>query len=186
MIEKIDDFDKNCIRRIFHSFFLSNEIPTISIVLEKVNADVSQPKYKRSTFYSILKLLDFKFKKRCRNSILIEKEEIVEWRRRYLRQIRTYRSEGRKIYYTDETWINGGHTKSNVWHDITVLIKQNAFLRGLSTGLKNPAGKGQRLIITHIGSEDGFVEGGLLSFQSRSTADYHEEMKSGLKAFCHF
>ncbi|XP_050308279.1 uncharacterized protein LOC126744770 [Anthonomus grandis grandis] len=37
-------------------------------------------------------------------------------------------------------------------------------------------GKGQRLIICHIGSKDGFVPGGLWVFQSKKTGDYHEEM----------
>lgn len=40
------------------------------------------------------------------------------------------------------------------------------------------AGKGKRLIITHIGSEDGFVESGLLVFESKKTGDYHQDMNS--------
>lgn len=28
----------------------------------------------------------------------------------------------------------------------------------------------------HIGSDTGFVEGGLLTFESQHTGDYHEEM----------
>jgi transposase len=53
----------------------------------------------------------------------------------------------------------------------------DAFLKGLTTGPKNPSGKGKRLIVVHIGSADGFVEGGLLCFESKkNTADYHDEM----------
>lgn len=37
-------------------------------------------------------------------------------------------------------------------------------------------GKGRRLIITHIGSEDGFLDNGLLLFESKKTGDYHEDM----------
>lgn len=51
-------------------------------------------------------------------------------------------------------------------------------MSGLSPGLKNPSGKGKRLIITHIGSETGFVEGGLWVFESKKGGDYHEEMNS--------
>lgn len=37
--------------------------------------------------------------------------------------------------------------------------------------------KGKRLIIVHIGSEDGFVHDGLLCFESKKNSrDYHEEM----------
>lgn len=37
-------------------------------------------------------------------------------------------------------------------------------------------GKGKRLIICHIGSEDGFVVDSLWCFESKKTGDYHEEM----------
>ncbi|XP_040063080.1 uncharacterized protein LOC120837639 [Ixodes scapularis] len=49
-------------------------------------------------------------------------------------------------------------------------------MRGLTTGLKQPSGKGQRLIVTHIGSEDEFVPGCLDVFRGKKTGDYHEEM----------
>ncbi|KAK9707615.1 hypothetical protein QE152_g27727 [Popillia japonica] len=45
--------------------------------------------------------------------MLIERQDIILWRRRYLNSIRKFRSEGRKIYYLYETWINAGHTKQN-------------------------------------------------------------------------
>lgn len=41
-------------------------------------------------------------------------------------------------------------------------------------------GKGKRLIITHIGNENGFVEGGLLVFESKKTGDYHNDMNSNV------
>jgi hypothetical protein len=50
------------------------------------------------------------------------------------------------------------------------------FLSGLSTGLKEPTGKGRRFIIAHIGSNSGFVDSGLLIFKSKSSREYHEEM----------
>lgn len=39
-------------------------------------------------------------------------------------------------------------------------------------------GKGKRLIITHIGSDDGFVEGGLHVFESKKQGDYHQDMNA--------
>lgn len=95
-----------------------------------------------------------------------------------MRQIRNYRESNRKIYYLDETWVNAGHTVTKVWTDMSVTSARHAFIHGLSTGLKNPSGKGKRLIVLHIGSEDGFVENGSLIFESRKTGDYHEEMNS--------
>lgn len=118
----------------------------------------------------------YRFSKRSRNSVLREKNEIITWRRRFLREIRKYREEGKKLYFLDETWVNAGHTVSKVWKDTTILTPRQAFNQGLTTGLKDPSGKGSRLIVLHIGSEDGFVEDGLLCFESKKTGDYHEEM----------
>ncbi|KAL4148864.1 hypothetical protein QTP88_003009 [Uroleucon formosanum] len=102
------------------------------------------------------KSMGFKFTKRGRNSALME-NEIQAWRREYIRDIRKYREEGRPIYYIDETWVNAGDN--------------------LSTGAANPTGKGKRLIMCHIGSEDGFVPDSLLCFESKkNTDDYHDEM----------
>ncbi|KAL4708513.1 hypothetical protein ACJJTC_014121 [Scirpophaga incertulas] len=71
------------------------------------------------------------------------------------------------------------HTKSKVWQDFSIETARQAYQRGLSTGLKGPSGKGKRLIILHIGNEDGFVENGHLIFESkRGDGDYHQEMNS--------
>lgn len=44
-------------------------------------------------------------------------------------------------------------------------------------GPKNPTGKGKRLIVLHIGSNNGFLPGGLLCFESKkNSSDYHDEM----------
>lgn len=64
--------------------------------------------------------------------------------------------------------------------DTSIEHPRQAFLEGLSTGLKNPSGKGKRLIILHIGSDDGFVEDGLLVFESKQTGDYHADMNADL------
>ncbi|XP_072380710.1 uncharacterized protein [Diabrotica undecimpunctata] len=108
--------------------------------------------------------------------MLTDRDDLVIWRREFLRQIKDHRNGNRKIYYLDETWINAGHTKSKTWIDKSVTSSRKAFLDGLSTGLKNPSGKGKRLIICHIGSEDGFVADALWSFESKKSGDYHEEM----------
>ncbi|XP_049808947.1 uncharacterized protein LOC126252124 [Schistocerca nitens] len=39
-----------------------------------------------------------------------------------------------------------------------------------------PSGKGKRLIIAHIGSKAGFVEGCLSTFESKKSGGYHEEI----------
>ncbi|KAJ8911495.1 hypothetical protein NQ315_010867 [Exocentrus adspersus] len=82
------------------------------------------------------------------------------------------------VYYLDETWLNEGHTKQTIWQDTTIRSKRQAFIEGLSTGLKNPSGKDCRLIILHIGSDSGFVDDCLPVFDGKKSTDYHEEMNS--------
>ena len=90
---------------------------------------------------------------------------------------KTYREEGRHIYFLDETWVNASDCTSKTWVDGTIKSHRDAFLKGLSTGAVNPSGKGKRLIVLDIGSEDGFLPGGLLCFESKkNTRDYHDEM----------
>jgi len=72
-----------------------------------------------------------------------------------------------KIYYLDETWLNASDRVDHVRKDNTVLSKHDAFNKGLTTGSTNPTDKGKRLIILHIGSDKGFLQGGLLCFESK-------------------
>lgn len=56
---------------------------------------------------------------------------------------------------------------------------REAFLEGLTTGLKGPSGKGRRLVVSHVGSEEGFVDDGVLIFEAKKgLEDYHKEMNS--------
>lgn len=171
--EKIDEYDKNVIRRKVHEFYFNNDLPTLNKVLQAVNADENLPNFKRTTFYSLLKELNFTYI----NRILTEKDDLIVWRRNYLRSIKRYREEGRLIYYLDETWINAGDVTNKVSMNKTVKSKKNACLHRLTTEPVNPGGKDKGLIVLHIGSAIGFVPGGLLCFESKKhTGDYHDEI----------
>ncbi|XP_060854825.1 uncharacterized protein LOC132932459 [Rhopalosiphum padi] len=166
--DKLDDMQLNTVRRHIHSFWFNKTIPTLNKILQVINDDDSLPNLSKMNLQRLMKFMDFVYTKCSRNSALIEKDEIVLWRRRYLLNIRKYREEGRTIYYLDETWVNAG--------DNTIQSPHDAFLQGLTTGSQNPSGKGKRLIVLHIGSKDGFVPDGLMCFESKKTTDYHEEM----------
>ncbi|XP_047106157.1 uncharacterized protein LOC124775364 [Schistocerca piceifrons] len=157
--ESVDDFDRNAIRRKVHDFFFRNELPTIKKVLTVVNEDADLRKFRRATFYKLLREMNFKYVRRGRDSLLIDRDDIILWRWRNLRAIKRLRDEGRPIYYLEETWVNARHTRSYVWVDDTINSSKQAFLSGLSTGSKEPSGKGKRLIIAYIGSKPGFAEG---------------------------
>ncbi|XP_049861992.1 uncharacterized protein LOC126355670 [Schistocerca gregaria] len=157
--ESFDDFNTNATRRKVHEFFFHNDLPTIDKVLTVVNEDADLGSFRRTTFYKLLREMNFKCVQHGRYSMLIDRDNIILWRRLYLRTIKQLRDEGRPIYYLDETWLNAGCTRSYVWVDDTINSSKQAFLSGLSTGSKGPSGKGKRLIITHIGSKAGFIEG---------------------------
>ncbi|VVC40755.1 Hypothetical protein CINCED_3A007138 [Cinara cedri] len=157
--------------RITVSEYKSNTLLTSSIrkknrqgICDKVD-EFDKNAIRRKSLRKILKSLNFKFYKRNRNSILTERIDLITWRQIYLITIKQFREEGRIVYYLDETWLNTGDCVGK------------AFLEGLSTGPSNPTNKGKRLIILHIGSDNGFVRGGLLCFKSKkNTSDYHNKM----------
>ncbi|GBN79628.1 hypothetical protein AVEN_125811-1 [Araneus ventricosus] len=79
-------------------------------------------------------------------------------------------SLSRPVIYLDDTWVNANHSPKFTWYSS---ISQG--------GLKVPLGKGSRLIICHAESADqGFFPSAQLVFKSKSTVDYHEEMKSAI------
>lgn len=49
-----------------------------------------------------------------------------------------------------------------IWIDNSITDRSQTVIEGLSTRLKKPLGKGRRFIMLHIGSEHGFIDGGLL------------------------
>lgn len=108
VVQKVDDLDKSAIRRIVHSFFLKGELPTLKKIQQAVNEDESLPAITMTSLRRIIKHLKFKFTKRNRKSVLIDRGDIVLWRIRYLMQIKQFREENRRIFYTDETWVNAG------------------------------------------------------------------------------
>lgn len=175
---KYDDFTLSCIRRKIHGFFRRNEMPTLDKVLKILNddKDIFSKNISRTTLYRILKDLGFSYEKRKRQAILLERQDIILWRRNYLRKYTEYKEKNTPIYYLDETWVNEGHSQSRVWQDTNIKNSYEAFSSNLTVGLTAPTGKGKRLIITHIGSEDGFVPDAADIFIGRKSGDYHEEM----------
>lgn len=165
LIEKLDIFEKCEIRQTIHSFWFRHEIPTSKNILLAINADPDLPSLQFTSLKKILKDLNFEYTRWNRNNCaLTEKKNIVLWRRKYLEDIRRYREEGRTIYYLEETWVNIGEYSH----------------KELRTNIESSA-KSQRLIAVHIGSIEGFVEGGLLCFEPKSNmSSYYENMNGDI------
>lgn len=108
--------------------------------------------------------------------MLMERQDIILWRRKYLRKIKELKEAKASVYYLDETWVNEGHTQNQVWQDTKIKTSYEASSSNLTVGLTAPKGKGRRLIITHIGSAEGFVPDAADVFEGKKSGDYHEEM----------
>lgn len=163
---QIDDFNKEVIRRTIYNFHLTQkEFPTLKVLHAKLKEDID---YQAgiSTLRKQIKCLGFKWKKTEDNRrILMERHNIRLQRINFLTKIAEFRSQGRPIVYTDETYIQTSHTSSKAWTD------------GTTSGLKQPVSKGNRLIIVHAGGKDGFVPNALLMFKAnQKTGDYHNQM----------
>lgn len=106
---------------------------------------------------------------RRRNS-LKEQDRVILARRNYLREKRSNRkpdgSLKRPEVYLDETYINKNHSSRFTW-----------YLDEDGPWVNKPSGVGQRLILVHAITENGWVDGAELVFEAkRRTGDYHGQM----------
>ena len=64
--------------------------------------------------------LGFKFKRQGMERIIYERNDLVSWREKYLREIAKVRETEpqREILYMDETWLNEGHRLQKEWVDL--------------------------------------------------------------------
>lgn len=141
-LEVYDEFTLSALRRKMHDFYRQNLPPTTQKLSDALKDDPELPNISRMTVCRLLNDLGFEHKRRKRNLSFIEREDIQLWRRRYLRNMKSARRDGKTIYYLDETWINAGATVSSAWQDTTIKSAKQPFLAGLTTGLKAPTGKG--------------------------------------------
>lgn len=102
---KVDHVYKQLIKQKVYQFWIDQEFPTLDKILKVVNEDEGLPFFSRISLYRLLISMNFEYVKKGRNIVMVEKSSIVLWRKKYLRQIRQYREEGRPIYYLAETGI---------------------------------------------------------------------------------
>lgn len=86
------------IRRKVHNFLFPNGIQIVQKIMTEGVNDETLPNMSKSTLHKILReYLKFKYAKSSRNSALIDKNEVVVWRIKYLDLIKKFGSENRKI-----------------------------------------------------------------------------------------
>ncbi|KAH7935614.1 hypothetical protein HPB52_010547 [Rhipicephalus sanguineus] len=77
---KYDSFTLCALRSCVHDFFRRNEIPTVEKITNEFSNRMDLPSLKRCAVRRLLAEIGFKYEKRCRNSLLIDRDDIVEWR----------------------------------------------------------------------------------------------------------
>lgn len=165
----IDDFDKCVIRRTINEMYTQKKVfPTMSLIHEELVEKINFPGSK-SCLRNVIKELGFVWKKcETNRKLLMERADVVAQRVRYLRAISQFRKAGREIVYMDETYIHSSHGVSKGWQSADGEIGHHV-----------PFNKGERFIIVHAGSKQGFVPNALyINKAVRASGDYHLEMNS--------
>ena len=73
------------------------------------------------------------------------------------------RREQRPVVYLDETWANSHDGRERTW------VEKDEKTGGTKGGMRKPSGKGSRLIILHVGGEEGWIKGAESVFQSKKS-----------------
>ena len=169
-VTNVDDFDQAVIRRTVSSFYERQELPTISKIAEELKEkDVFHGS--KESLRRIILQMGFKYAKVDGRKFLMERPDVVASRARFLREMQRIKQSHQNIVYLDETWINQNYTVAKCWTDTT---------SPQATGVKQPTGKGSRLIILHAGTRNGFVPNAELVFQAKNDGDYHNQMNAKL------
>ena len=73
---------------------------------------VDFPYVSRTTLWSLLRTMGFKYKKRAGRRCVHERTGIVAKRHEFLREVKKVREQGRPIIYLDERWVNQHHSRA--------------------------------------------------------------------------
>ena len=161
----VDDFDRDVMRRTIRAMLFSRQqVPNVTLLKEEQQKRIGFSGG-RETFRKLLHETGSRWKKTQTNrSLLMERTDIVAARVQFLRKMHKMRADGRTIVYTDETFVHTSHCVHRSWQSESV-------------ALKVPFGKGERFIVVHAGTDNGFIEGASLVFKAKtSQGDYHNEM----------
>lgn len=159
----VDDFERDAIRNHIYGYYSRSELPTLDKLVKSLQ-EAGLLTGGRTSLWRIVKKIGFTYKKSDKRKIIMERNDIVLARCSFLRAVKNI-SDWDNVVFLDETWLNANHTVGKIWTDDTA-----------HSSTKVPAGKGERLIILHAGSSQGFIPNCLLSFKSKKTNEYHEEM----------
>ena len=170
----IDSSHEEAVRSFIRNANQHGQYITISTISEFIQERNTDMQFHPATLARTLDRWGFDFGKGKRSQYIKEKNEIVAFRRRYLRRMRYNRDQdGNPIQneiYLDESYVNKNHSNDFIWYSDED-----------GPWVQKPTGKGERLIIINAISSAGWVPGAKLVFQAkRKTGDYHGQMNADL------
>lgn len=174
-----DEMSLGIIRHTVLNFYGTGNYPTLNKIYEKVVArthdDENFPKCGREVLRKVMLRMNFAYMKKDAFKLYYEQPRIIAQRHGYLRKIRKFRRDGYNIFYQDETWANQRISKEKTW----LLVKNpGSLIVETEGGLRVPTGLGKRIIVNHVGSEEGFLDGVADIFVAKTGTpdDYHTSM----------
>ena len=182
----LDHFQEGALTRLVLSFYKKSPpvLPTLKLVYEEALKMDGFPQVSIETLRKFLLKLEFRFSKLDKKRHVFQRKDVALQRHKYLQKISEYRANEFLIHYQDETWVNAYHVKQQCWQyrgkeirlkELTGSTDEQALDRG---GIKVGEGKGKRMIVNHIGSSNGFVDGAKDVFEATKKINYHDEMNA--------
>jgi hypothetical protein len=139
---------EDTIRFTFHAMLAEKVYPTTSTLLARLlNAHEDFPIRSVTTLWRHMRRLGFSYKSTSKIPVVLDDVSFVAQRASYFRRLNELRESGAFIYYHDETWLNAGEEKRNIWIDE----------KGKGR-LRKHDGKGKRIAISAMIGVEGFVE----------------------------
>lgn len=164
----LDKFDIDVIRRTVQEFYIrEKKVPTVPKLLAILKEKINFPREKE-TLRKILHEIGFRWKK-CRNKrkIIMERNDIILSRTKYLRTMFQYRKEMRPLVFLDETWVDSNLTVGKCWQSDEVF------------GVMQTGVASRRIIVLCAGGDMGFIPNSNLIYKANcTTGDYHGQMNS--------
>jgi transposase len=142
---------------------------TLEMLAEYLKEEGGAPHCSLRTLGRALDRWGFTFGKGTRSQHLKEKDPVVAARYRYLREKRGKRQGDEVIrpeVYLDESYVNKNHSNDFIW-----------YWDDDGPWVQKPTGKGERLIIMHAMTKNGWLPTAKVVCKStRKTGDYHGQM----------
>ena len=162
----LDSVDIDVIKRIIQNFYIvEKKVPTIPKLHLKLREEINFSRGKE-TLRKILHEIGFRWKNsKNKRKLILERNDIVLARTKYLRSMQSFRKEKRPLVFVDETWIDSNLTVGKCWQSDEIF------------GVMKTGAAAQRVTALCAGGDMGFIPNSSLMYKANTTTgDYHGQM----------